>query len=335
MKASYSLRSHQSRRRIRRLDELFDTYPVDTESILEPDKYLEPIAPYKLVTSEAKCQYLRGSKQCGQHHMKGVVLRTTENKYVLIGNCCAFSKLGIVHEQVGAELKSFDRAVKLAERQERLEELIRNKDFRLLSIDTMRSELGAIISSVDKLRESLPASTVDRLNERAKSRTTQVIWEYRTIKEGEIDGERHEEIKWYPITIGELRGLAIWEDSQLTHFRKELAELRSNLRDLSLADEPSESEITQAEIRLSGLQNVTGHKQFVERYRKNLEQFFGIQNLLLLPHIMSDHKQRAACLDAVSRILNRPIDVSAQRDISEFDARLRNRCNSSHIRFKR
>ncbi|SHE55937.1 hypothetical protein SAMN04487965_0156 [Microbulbifer donghaiensis] len=320
-------------KRIRDIKVLREMYNVSEAETITADNYVTPLTGYELPSSDAICQFLRQGSPCGQKHQKGFVVQIDSGQNVLIGHCCAYKQLSLECSGVKEDLDRLSKQQMQYEKQERIRELLENKAEHQTTIRdcliTIREQL-AILNDLERL---LPYQVVSSLFERAKANNASVIWECSIFKKAK-EKEDNETIR-VPHTAGKILGLECWTEApKIEEHRKSLQELRKSLFSASLSKRPSEAELEKMKELLKRMTSLVRIQRDVDRFKSAVSRFIEKDNLMLLPHSISNHNHRAATLRAISDYCDLPLNKSEKHCIADFDRSIREQYGASGIRLR-
>ncbi|WP_323843855.1 hypothetical protein [Microbulbifer magnicolonia] len=319
--------------RIRDINTLHEKYSISTTEALTAENFDSPIAEYKLPSGEAKCQFLRQATFCGREHQKGFVVRKKDGQYVLIGHCCAYKRLGLEHSGIKDQFSQLSKQIRQYEKEERIRELLANKQEHQTTVRTCLISIREQLEIIDTLGTLLPCQVVSSLVERARANNASVVWECSIFKKAE-DKKDNETIR-VSHTAGKIRGLECWAElPKIEEHKKSLQILRKSLFSASLSNRPTEAELAELEELLQGMTSLVRIQQDVDRFKSAVGRFIRKDNLLLLPHSISNHNHRTATLRAISDYCDLPLNKPEKYYIADFDRSMREKYGASGIRLR-
>ena len=317
-------------RKFQGIQELKSAHDIDESALLSIENYQLAVTDYTLNLQEAKCQYLKDGYPCRTEHKKGFIIQTKENQNVLIGRCCAFEKLGLLHDDISTQLRIIEKEGDLYDRQLRIEKIIERKDELLSKVKTNILKIDTANELLTSHTRKLSPIVISDLKGRSRESRNEVIWEYQITK---IDGKNRENT-FYPHSLGVIQGLSCWTIS-LDQDRRTLCQLRKKLENVVLNEDPKEKEIIEIEHEIRGIRDISPIQSKTDRFLKDVELFIQPKNLMLLPHIISNREVRAKTLEAVSDTTKVNLDKPSGKLITEFDAAFRSKFHASGLRLQR
>lgn len=311
-------------KRFKGIAELKSAYNIDDNALLSLDSYHRPLQDYELPELEAQCQFLKSGKACNQAHMKGFVIQTKDEANVLVGRCCAFTRLGLQHDGISGDLRMVERATNLFERKEWLKKILQEKDKTIALTKAIIDKIDETSHVFTPFIDSLPDQVVHALKDRARSRNSDVVWGLQLVDK---DGNRY----WYPEKLGSLQGISCVVTS-LEKDRQTLSRIKRKFSRTELSEEASEKEIKAVEEELKERSDIAVIENRVNDYIQSVSQFIRPSNLSLLPQVVSNQEARAMTLEAVSKFLGNKPEMSPNREIAQFDRLLKAKHKASGLK---
>ncbi|HEF4763166.1 TPA: hypothetical protein SAN82_005644 [Pseudomonas putida] len=318
---------------IRTLDDINALYVIDPECILTKETYCSPLRPYRLITSEAKCQYLKKGKRCSQEHQHGFVVECKNGKQVLIGNCCAFNHLGLDDEQVKGDFRVLSAKERQDIRRYRIETLLGQKEHFIERVKTALKLLWVLHGQANQLCSILPAQVVANLTDRWKRNSMEVFWEYMIVKKGTDErGKSYQEKRWYPHSYGMLRGLGLWLQLEEQGYTHRLYEFRRQLEGIPAKQRLTKSEIGHAEAALNQVTELSVIERELQAQSKLMADFVAPGNLLLTIQLFANKEVRAKAVEAVHQLTGESCKTTPERFVADIDQTLQRQHSADGIR---
>jgi hypothetical protein len=318
---------------IRTLDDINALYVIDPECILTKETYCNPLRPYRLIKSEAKCQYLKKGKRCSQEHQHGFVVECKDGKQVLIGNCCAFNHLGLNDEQVTGDFRVLSAKEQQDIRRYRVETLLGQREHLIERVKTALKLLWALHGQAGRICSALPAQVVANLTDRWKRNSMEVFWEYMIVKKDTDErGKPYQEKRWYPHSYGMLRGLGLWLQLEEQGYTHRLYEFRRQLERIPVKQRLTKAEIDQAEATFNQVAELSVIERELQAQSKLMADFIAPGNLLLTIQLFGNKEVRAKAVDAVHRLTGESCGTTPERFIADIDQALQRQHSADGIR---
>lgn len=318
---------------IRTLDDINALYVIDPYCTLTKELYATPLRPYRLIQSEARCQYQKNGKRCSQLHQHGYIVERKDGLQVLIGNCCAFKHLGLDDEQVKGDFKQLTATERQNIRRHKVETLLKQRESFIERVRAANIEQRKLQEQVSQISSILPSPVVAILQDRWKRNSPEVSWEYLLVKVGVNEkGKRYEERHWYPHSYGQLRGLGLWLQLGEQRYPERLLDLRRQLEAIPIKERLTNAEIEQAEAALNQVSALSGIERELLSQAKILADFLTPPNLLLTIQLISNHKVRAETVTAVHRLIGEPCNSTPDKFVADIDLALKQQYSAGGIR---
>lgn len=318
---------------IKTLEQLNALYEIASKVVLTKSTFSSPLRLYRLIKPDAKCQYLRGSKSCGQEHQHGYVVETTDEKHVLIGHCCALNHLGLDDEKVKASFSRVRKEYGIAIRQARVNQILQGKDLLIKQVKESLKETVAVLSEANRILRLLPEHISKTLVDRHKRRDMAVKWEYLIVKtEKEDDGRVVSKKYWHPHTFGFLKGSGDWLEPSAMPHRSDLLMLLHELENIPSKESLTKDEMESAESVIKRVSSLDKLRRDLSTQRKLMEDFCRMDNLILLAQLTSNRSLRADTVIAIHEILGASLQQDANKFINSIDRDAREQYGASGLR---
>lgn len=319
--------------KIKTLVEINKLFEIEYEYVLTKDKYQRPIRSYELINSDAKCQYLKKSKVCGQAHQHGYVVATHDGKLALIGHCCAFNHLGLDDHQIQNAFRQLTTYEREAIRQSRVQDIFAKKDQLIQRVKETLKEAKTLQSEAQRVLSVIPPKVIDALIGRWKRNDLKVNWEYLVVKRSKDErGKTITENSWYPHECGTLKGTGIWLEPEKLTFTPQLYSILRDLENISVSKRLTSSELEVAEAVINDLPRINLIEQAVKNQGSLISDFCQRQNLILIIQITSNREIRAKAVEAVYRLTGESFGSSASRFVDSIDQSIREMYKAEGIR---
>lgn len=207
---------------IKTLEEIDQMFNITRDYVLTKQAYRRPLRSYELINADAKCQFLKKNKNCGQAHQHGFVVETCDDKQVLIGHCCALNHLGLDDDKVKNDFRRLSASERDAIRRAKIENLLSTKDELVSNVKAILQEVRSLQADAGRVFVTLPLKLIIALADRWKRNTPKVSCEYLIVKKGKDDsGKMITENSWYPHDCGTLKGLGPWLELEKLNYTKQ------------------------------------------------------------------------------------------------------------------
>lgn len=318
---------------LRTFDDIYDNYVIDFERILTKESYSVPIRPYRLIKPDAKCQYLKKGKRCGQDHQHGYIVECKDGARVLIGNCCALNHLGLDDEKIVGHFKALSAAERQSIRRHRVENTLAEREQLIERIKTALKMLRALQDQASRFTSNLPEKVVANLLDRWKRNSTEIIWEYMIVRQGKDDsGKRYTEKNWYPHSYGRVKGLGLWLELEDQGYSHKLYDFLRRLDSIPVKQRLSEAELYEAEATFQYIAELGLIERELANQSELLSEFGDPANLLLTVQLFANKVLRAQAVEAVHRLIGEPCKASPERFVADIDQALQRRYSADGIR---
>ncbi|MFC6674012.1 hypothetical protein [Marinobacterium aestuariivivens] len=315
---------------ITQLQELFD---IDPEGALSKANFSHPLKSYRLIKADAKCQYVRDAKVCGQYHQHGYIVQTKNGIKLLIGHCCAEKHFGINDDEVKSAFSHLRKTEYLQRRQDKARQFLSNRERLIAQIDELLQAIDNLYNEAARILELLPQKTVNSLIDRLKRNDVRITWEYSIVQKEKNEIGRTEPVtSWYPVDFGLLRGLGNWLRPRSSSLLSDVNAIRNQLDTLPKVAHLTDSELKAAEAVIKQLERLKSIKIEVAKQRSLIREFCAKDNLWLLILLTSNHVLRAETASAIHAILGEPLESTAARIVTDFDKSLREKYRASGLR---
>lgn len=318
---------------IKYLDEITNFFAIDFESVLTTDTYSHPLRSYHLIKSEARCQFLKKGKRCGQEHSHGYAVESKDGQQMLIGNCCAFNHLSLDDDLIKHTLQKFSSNEKLSIRRYRISVMLEQRTELLSRVKNTLKKLRSLQSEALRIREAFPSAVIDNLVERWRRSSHQVIWEYLiTKRDKNADTRDAKEDRWYPHTYGFLKGLGLWLDLDSQKFDERLYAFLHRVEAIPTKQPRSKVELDEAEAALQELRTISVIEREIDNQRRLLADFLGPDNLILTVQLIKTQTLRAECVEAVQKLTSTSFNMRPDRFVAGIDQELKRLYGATGIR---
>ncbi|OLU16984.1 hypothetical protein BVH01_10510 [Pseudomonas sp. PA1(2017)] len=318
---------------IRSLGELATLFEIASDEILTKNNYLRPVRSYELIKADARCQYLKGNKNCGQSHQHGYVVETLDGKQVLIGHCCAHKHLGLDDEKIKNEFQQVSAADREALRRAKVEQLLAQKDEFTQEVKLILSDVRNLRDSAFKVTEALPRQLVSALHERWKRNALKVMWEYLVVRTGDDGtGKKIKENSWYPHDCGTLKGLGPWLSIEDEHFTSQLYSFLHALQKIPEKKKLNKEELAYAEVVLNDLASLKVIKREVNAQNEAISEFKKLPNMLITVQMFGNRLLRAEIVEKIYLLAGESLAMAPNRVVDAIDQSIRQRYSASGLR---
>jgi hypothetical protein len=318
---------------IRTLAEINEIYTVDPECILTKETYSIPVRPYRLIKTEAKCQYLKKGKPCATDHAHGFVVERTDGKLVLLGNCCAYNHLGLDDEQVVGRFKAASATERQNIRRHKIERMLDQRTRLIERVKAGLKLLREVQGEANLILVTLPPQVVTSLLDRWKRDAVEVEWQYLIIKQGKDDqGKREDEKKWHRHSYGKIRGLGLWLDLDAQGYSPKLYEFLKQVEGIPIKKNLSQAELDRAEATFNDVSGLSVIERDLALQSRLLQTFVEPANLLLSIQLFANQDLRAKTVEAVHTLLGQPCKTAPERFVADIDQALQRQYSANGIR---
>lgn len=263
-----------------RLDEVQARQAFDDTISITTGNFDRLIGPY-VFSEHAVCQVAKVSGRCGHPHRNGWLGRTQDGREGLIGGHCAKRHFK-GDERFLAEKRRLDFENDLA----RLHEYVADRGGLIARAQCILSTLRDIRAAVRELEQKLPSNVVSFLKERAKTGNGQVAVEVRYVEVDE-NGRQHSTWQWQ--TVGNLLGMAIWQQGNL-------AAISDKAKDIEAAASQAEPLHSAGDRKVRSWLKVLDELPAVEHQvlelQRHFETFTSFENLCLLIFLPRDENKQ-------------------------------------------
>lgn len=318
---------------IKTLDEIYQLFEVESEYVLTRDTFSRPLRTYNLINPDAKCQFLKKSKTCGQSHQHGYVVETIEGKQVLIGHCCAFNHLGLDDDQVKNDFKRMSAAERDALRRLKVERLLARKGELATRVKHLLWEAKIFDAEAERVLSAFPPKVVAALVDRWKRDSLKVTWEYLIVKRSKDErGKTSEEKRWYPHECGVLKGLGGWLEPEKLKYISQLYQYLHTLDNIPEKKRLNSIELKAAEAVLNELLGLDVFERELKRQRALINQFMAVPNLQLTVQLFANRELRAETVKAMYTLSGESLEIPPSRLVDEIDRSIREHYNAAGLR---
>lgn len=310
--------------KIKTLVEINELFEIEYEYVLTKEKYQRPIRSYELINSDAKCQYLKKSKVCGQAHQHGYVVDTSDGKLALIGHCCAFNHLGLDNHQIQNAFRQLTTSERDAIRKSRVQDVFSRKDELVQRVKELLKEAKSLQSEAQRVLSVIPEKVVVALIDRWKRNNLKINWEYLIVKRSKDErGKTITENSWYPHECGTLKGVGVWLEPEKLTFAQQLYSSLRKLESIPTNKKLTNNELELAEALINDLPQISLIERSVKDQGRLISTFCQHQNLILIIQLTSNREIRAQAVETVYSLTGEPFDSSASRFVDSIDQSIR------------
>ena len=318
---------------IKSLEEINQLFRVQYDYALTKHTYRRPLRSYELINPDAKCQFLKKNKSCGQAHQHGYVVETSDDKQVLIGHCCALNHLGLDDEKVKNDFREVSSAERDAIRRGKIENLLATKDELICDVKRVLTQVKSLNAQANRVLGIMPSKVVDALIDRWKRNALKVNCEYLIIRRGKDESGRDvEEKSWYPHECGTLKGLGQWLEFEKLTLMRQLYDFLRKLESIPVKKRLRKDELISAESVFNELSALAILKREIEVQRGLIDHFCVLSNLIVTVQLFADRELRAKVVDAIYQLSGESLEVPSSRIVNEIDRSIRERYKADGLR---
>lgn len=318
---------------IKSLGELATLFEIAHDEVLTKSAYVRPIRSYELIKPEAKCQFLKRSKSCGQSHQHGYVVETNAGKQVLIGHCCALNHLGLDDEKVKNDFKQLSAAERDALRRIRVEQLLAQKEELTQEVKQALIDVRELKSQASVITDALPRQVVSSLYERWKRNTMRVTCEYLIVRTGDDgNGNKIKENNWYPHDCGILKGLGSWLMIEEEPFTVQLYQFLHALENIPAKKRLNNDELATAESVLNKLAHLKVLKGEIKDQFEAITEFKTLSNILIAVQLFANRSLRAEVVKAAYLLSGEAVPNLPSKVVDAIDRSIRQLHSASGLR---
>jgi len=318
---------------IKTLDEINQLFKIEHDYQLSKNTYRRPLRSYELINSDARCQFLKKNKNCGQAHQHGYVVETSDDKQVLIGHCCALNHLGLDDEKVRNDFRQLSASERDAIRRGKIESLLATKDELARNVKHMLGEVRALQAEAGRVVTALPLKLVGALADRWKRNALKVSCEYLIVKRGKDErGKTIVENSWYPHECGTLKGLGPWLDIEELKYAQQLYDFLHKLQSIPAKKRLTNDELAMAESVINDLAGLGVLEREVKLQRSLIRDFRALTNLLITVQLFANRELRAQIVGAAYQLSGESLGTSPSRIVDAIDQSIRERYKASGLR---
>lgn len=318
---------------IKTLEEVNHLFKIEQDYVLTKQSYRRPLRSYELISADAKCQFLKKSKNCGQAHQHGFVVETCDDKQVLIGHCCALNHLGLDDEKVKNDFRQLSANERDAMRRAKIENLLATRDELTSNVKRILWEVKFLQAEADRVLTILPLKLVRALIDRWKRNTLKVNCEYLIIKKGKDDrGKTVTENSWYPHDCGTLKGLGPWLDLEKMAYTQQLYTFLHKLQNIPDKKRLTNDDLVIAESVINELTGLSVLEREVKVQHRLISEFCAMPNLLITVQLFASRDLRAEIVNAIHQVSGESLQVAASRVVDAIDKSIREKYNASGLR---
>ncbi|WP_236191689.1 hypothetical protein [Pseudomonas pharyngis] len=318
---------------IKTIEEINHLFKIEHDYTLTKDAYRRPLRPYELINPDAKCQFLKKNKTCGQQHQHGFVVETCDNKKVLIGHCCALNHLGLNDEKVRNDFKRLSATERDEIRRSKIDVLLAKKETLTRDVKQILGEVKLLQSDASQVLASLPTQLVKTLSDRWKRNTLKVSCEYLIIKrEKDKSGRTDVEKSWHPHECETLKGLGTWLQVENQNYAQRLYEFLHKLQNISLKKRLTKDELATAESVFNELAELDVLEREIKKQRSLIIEFCTLPNLLVTVQLFANRELRAAIVESAYHLSGESLKVSSSRVVDAIDRSIREHYKADGLR---
>lgn len=228
--------------------------------LVHKENYERLLGDYRLADKMRCCLKNKAGGLCGQPHNYGFVVRLKDGSVSIIGNRCGKSHFD-ADSQVAKDMNLYANAKRRLETQQRVAELLRDKEDSTAQIQTMHASLLELTKRVGAISANLGVGCIDQLRTIARG-TGRVVAIGVRIRPYEENGEKLFERQKLTITIGSLRGTRVFLLERIRSIRNQLQQVMNAYRTAEAMDgSVSTKELASVAATLSDLPRIIAEGQ--------------------------------------------------------------------------
>ncbi len=293
--------------------------------------YRELMGYYSFESEELSCCLLEKSGGlCHQKHKWGWVLQRTDGVVTIIGHTCAESNFG-ADSTLGRDITRANNEVARLQEDERLNELLSQRDERVIEIDAAVGKLKELLESVASIKQRLGPKASLVLERLASKGTGIVEVEGFTPATYNDKGEKLTNEVRFRIPIAKLGGIGICKRETVVSRIEDLSKLRNSY--FSAIEKGRGAASTKARRALAA--TLSGQQQQLDWTKQLLEAGFHFltNDFRPLCFMTKDRSDRFHIVRAAFELLGQNIGKDPAKSwVSRFDSDLCSRHGVKMIR---
>jgi hypothetical protein len=260
----------------RNFREITSREAFDADCEITVESFASLIGEYHFAEEEVSCQVRRldQSSRCSEGHKNGWLGRRKDGKEALIGRICG-GKYFNASSAFVAQRKRITSELNITRYIERLQ-ATRGDSAYASDLQRTIGRLKVVREAAGDWRERLPARTITRLQQMAKSGNSAVGVQFRYEDEDDIGNPI---VDWVQDQIGVVSGVAIFDQSKVGVLFQALHGIRDTLCEAYIDRAAGERRLRQWADKLDQLSSCSGR---VAELESALESFSEPSNLRLL-----------------------------------------------------